>query len=341
MTRAVVVGPVATWSTADVYRGWCRGLTEVGVEVVRMDLSDRLRFLADAEVIEDGRSVKSLSLAEATKLATFDLLGFTYRYRPDVVIVVHGANLYWPTLAELRCPLVLVMTESPYEDDGQALMAQVAEPDLILLNDPTHQAVFAQIAPTYYVPHAYDPTVHHPGSSTISADCCFVGTGFPNRVEWMERVDWTGIDLTLGGQWAGLAEGSPLRRFVRHDDLAACVDNDTTADIYRGSATAFNVYRYSIHGEHSTGDGWAIGPREVELAACGTWFARQSRPEGDDLFPMLPTFDSPEELGDLIRWALAHPTERHTAALKAQEAVSDRTFASHAVRALTRLGIDP
>jgi len=164
-----------------------------------MDLSDRLRFLADAEVIEDGRSVKSLSLAEATKLATFDLLGFTYRYRPDVVVVIHGANLYWPTLAELRCPLVLVMTESPYEDDGQALMAQVAEPDLILLNDPTHQAVFAQIAPTYYVPHAYDPTVHHPGSSTISADCCFVGTGFPSRRAFLESVEWGDLDVILAG----------------------------------------------------------------------------------------------------------------------------------------------
>jgi len=117
-----------------------------------------------------------------------------------------------------------------------------------------------------------------------------------------------------------------------------CLTNDETADVYRGAKAGFNVYRYEATGEYSKADGWAIGPREVEMPACGLWFARQSRPESDELFPMLPTFTEPGELGDLLRWAIAHPDERQEAAAKAAEAVADRTFANNAGRALARLG---
>ena len=64
------------------------------------------------------------------------------------------------------------------------------------------------------------------------------------------------------------------------------------------------------------------------------WFARQARGESDDLFPMLPTFDTPEELGEQIRWALTHPEQRQDAARAAMAAVHDRTFTSNAARVL-------
>jgi hypothetical protein len=41
---------------------------------------------------------------------------------------------------------------------------------------------------------------------------------------------------------------------------------------------------------------------------------------------MLPTFTGPDEASDLLRWFLAHPSEREKAAQKAREAVQGRTF---------------
>jgi hypothetical protein len=73
------------------------------------------------------------------------------------------------------------------------------------------------------------------------------------------------------------------------------------------------------------------------MAACGLWFARDPRPESGDLFPMLPTFTSPEEAGELIRWALAHPGGAEEAAGKARAAVEGRTFTSHARKLLAML----
>jgi hypothetical protein len=73
-----------------------------------------------------------------------------------------------------------------------------------------------------------------------------------------------------------------------------------------------------------------MGPREVEMAACGLFFLRDPRGEGDEVLPMLPTFATPEDAGEELRWWLAHDTERDRVAARALEAVADRTFTRNA-----------
>jgi spore maturation protein CgeB len=111
------------------------------------------------------------------------------------------------------------------------------------------------------------------------------------------------------------------------------MDNTVTADLYRSAKVSANIYRKE-HSDDATADGWAMGPREVELAACGTFFMRESRPEGDALFPHHPIFGSPAEFGDLLRWWLARPELRESAASAAQAAIADRTFSNSAARLL-------
>jgi hypothetical protein len=77
-----------------------------------------------------------------------------------------------------------------------------------------------------------------------------------------------------------------------------------------------------------------MGPREVELAACGTFFFRDPRGEGDDLFPMLPFVESPEQFSKDLRWWLANDADRLAAADQARLAIADRTFARSANRLL-------
>jgi hypothetical protein len=54
---------------------------------------------------------------------------------------------------------------------------------------------------------------------------------------------------------------------------------------------------------------------------------------------MLPTFNSPEELGELIRWALENPVERQIAAEQAKRVVADRTFPNNAHMLLAACGL--
>ena len=49
-------------------------------------------------------------------------------------------------------------------------------------------------------------------------------------------------------------------------------------------------------GDYS-GGAVAMGPREIEMAACRLFFLRDPRPECDEVFPMLPAFDGPEDAG--------------------------------------------
>lgn len=212
---------------------------------------------------------------------------------------------------------------------------RAAHADLNLLNDPVNIAAYQELAPAAYMPHAYRPSVHYPGPTAAKKwDLAFVGSGFPSRVRFFEAMDLAGLDVKLAGPWMGLPEDSSLRDWT---DLGpeGCIDNGETAEIYRQARCGINIYRREAEDAH-LGEGWAMGPREVEMAATGLWFARDPRPEGDELFPMLPTYGSPGEAGELIRWALASEGKREAAAAKAREAVADRTFENNA-KALLRM----
>jgi hypothetical protein len=80
-----------------------------------------------------------------------------------------------------------------------------------------------------------------------------------------------------------------------------------------------------------------MGPREVEMAACGLPFLRDPLAEGDEVLPMLPTFESAGDASEKLRWWLDHPNERWRAGKLAREAVADRTFENAARGLLKRL----
>jgi hypothetical protein len=112
------------------------------------------------------------------------------------------------------------------------------------------------------------------------------------------------------------------------------MDNADAARLYRSAKVTANLYRKETS-EGGQAAGWAMGPREVELAACGSFFMREPRGEGDDLFPMLPTFTTPAEFESQLRWWLAHPEERKAASVAARAAIADWTFTNTAARLLS------
>lgn len=338
--RVLVVRPGPDFSVADVCNGWIKGLRQNGVEVVDFNFDERLNFYANAHLATGtGEFRKAFPLvADAARLAANGIKAAVFETDPDVVVIISCWFVPPDTLQLLRArgqKVVIVHTESPYEDDRQIPRAAFA--DLNVVNDPTNIDTFRTVAPTIYLPHAYDPDVHYPRPPVADAtsDFCFVGTGFPSRIEFLEQVDWDGIDVALAGNWRSLDESSPLRKFLAHDILECC-PNDQTAVLYTSTKAAANLYRKEAT---ATADGWAMGPREVELAACGTFFLREPRPEGDDLFPMLPTFTDPGDFEEQLRWWLAHDTAREDAARSARLAVANRTFRNHIAEALRTLGV--
>lgn len=325
-------------SVHDVHVGWVEALRELGQQVAEYNLHDRLNFYGQA-LVEHSPGIfrKALANDQAKDLAINGLYSALYKMQPDVLLVISGFFVP-PELLELAqkrgTAVVIVHTESPYEDKRQLELAPYA--NLNLLNDPVNIAAYQQYGPAVYVPHAYRPTVHHPGPSVpeMVCDFAFVGTGYASRIEFFEAMKLDELKVLLGGNWQQLAEDSPLRAHVSHD-IGQCLDNTQTADIYRSTRAGINFYRREAQHADLV-DGWALGPREVEMAACGLFFLRDPRGEGDEVLPMLPTFDSPQEAGELLRWHLAHDSQRSALADQAREAVAERSFVHYAA-ALLRL----
>ncbi len=333
--KLLMCHPGPAFSVADVFRGLKWGLKDNGVHVEEFNLDDRLNFYTAAHLQVNGEWRRALEYNGACRLAAKGLETVCYEWWPDVIVIMSGFFVPNDILDLLRSRghhTVLWCTESPYEDARQA--EQGMHVDTVIVNDPTNLEQLRCANPrTYYIPHSYDPSIHTPtGPKAATSDFCFVGTGYPSRVEFFEQVDWTGINASLSGNWRNIAYDSPIRKFLP-DEPDQCVNNDDAAALYRSTAVSANLYRKEAQ---STGmiDGWSMGPREVELAACGTFFAREPRGEGDDLLWMLPQFTEPGELGDIIRFYLRNQEQRVELANQARAAVADRTFANHAAELL-------
>lgn len=335
--RILCLQPGPHFSVADVYNGWLRAFQHLGVQVVDFNLSDRLGFYSQAGRLDtNGEFVRMLSDEGAAMMAAKGIEAACYEFEPDVLFVV--SCFYVPPqlfgLVRARGTKVVILhTEEPYEHDRQLTRAPFA--DLNLVNDPIHLDAWRRAAPTEYMPHCYDPDIHKPGPAReeCRSDFCFVGTAYPSRVEFLEQVDWAGVDVALAGHWTNLDAYSPLRKFLAHD-INVCCDNLETVDLYRASKMSANLYRREAERDELA-DGWAMTPREVEMAAVGLMFAGQPRGELREVLGMVPTFDTPAELGELVHHYLAHDDARETIAHAARARIADRTFENNARRFLT------
>lgn len=338
--RVLAIEPGPAFSVADVHKGWTKALRHLGCDIINFNFEDRLNFYNCVGVKNERtkRWRKALSNEDAIRLASKGIEVAAYEYWPDIVLVT--SCFFVPVfvrqlLRKRGHKVVLLLTESPYEDGKQ--LERAADADLVLLNDPTNLEKFLDVNPnTHYVPHAYDPELHKPGppNPKYLSDFCFVGTGFPSRRKFFEQVDWTDIDAMLCGNWQG-SEESPLASLVPHP-LEECVDNTQTVEIYNSTKASANLYRREFD-DGQTADGWAMGPREVELAASGTCFLTEERGENREVLPMVPTFEGPVDFEQQLRWLLQNDGAREDIALKAREAIADRTFESNAGRLLSLL----
>lgn len=332
--RTLVVHPGPSFSVADVYNGWVKGLRQNGVEVAEFNFGDRLNFYTAAQIENDEGDLRLAFSGEAAMtMAAKGIEVACFEWWPDIVVIVSCLFVPPQVIAAIRSrgiKVAIIHTESPYEDNVQVLRA--AHADFNVINDPVNLEQFQAVAPTLYIPHSYDPDLHKPGPAVpeLKSDFCFVGTGFESRIDFFSAVDWHGLDVVVAGNWQQAA-GTPLEPFVLHD-FDQCIDNADAVKLYNSTKVSANLYRKEAHRD-ATSAGWAMGPREVELAASGTFFLRESRPEGDELFD-LPIFDGPDDFSEKVRWWASHDDARREAASRARAAVADRTFAKHTAELL-------
>ncbi len=356
--RVLIAHPGPGYSVADVFEGWREALSNLGCQVYVFNFDERMCFYDNAFLLkDDGEFHKALTNEDAAKLAMNGLAAGLFKIRPQLLISVFSLFNDLQTIDMARrygTKMVWLHTESPYEDGRQLELACHA--DLNLINDPTNLERFREITPAEYVPHSYRPSVHYPPvEDRDGPDLFWAGTAFPSRQEFFEQMDLEGLDVALAGNWTcllGQEEKSPIEKYlvapvsdytkeINHDGWyrspGDCMKNEITAEAYRSAKCGINLYRREAEEAHM-GTGWSCGPREIEMAACELFFLRDPRPESDELFPMLPTFTTPEDASEKLRWWLKRDAEREKLAGQARAAIEDRTFDKQASMMLRKLG---
>jgi spore maturation protein CgeB len=344
--RIILAHPGASWSTADVFDGLLYGLRAHGADVLSYRLDTRIEASHKAlhwlwrTKKKDQPDLAKPNVVDTIYHAGVGVLEMALRHQADVVLVV-SAMLLHPDIvimmkrAGLR--VVVLFTESPYDEDKE--MAIAAMVDGCWTNERSCVPKFRTVNPrTGYLPHAWHPLKHFPAppAADIPAhDVVFVGTGFSERIEWFNAIDWSGIDLGLYGTWKNAGLKKQARACIRN----TVVTNEIAGALYRQAKVGLNLYR--------TSGGWGRGaarilhaeslsPRAYELAACGAFHLSDYRAEVAEVFgDLVPTFTTPTEAAALIRLWLNQPEERARVAAALPACVAESSWVE---RAKTVLG---
>jgi len=336
--KILIVHPGASWSIHDVWRGLTGAFERQNVELVHYAMNGRLQesamFLSqlNRQLLRNNPRSPTFGAADYLYHASIGALERALRHEVDWVFFVSGLYFHMQVFSLLRkanVKMAVLLTESPYADEHEQSVASLV--DVVFTNERTSLDTFRPMCHSvHYYQHAYDPAVHYPSEDRNEAigshDVIFVGTGFQERCDLLSAVDWSGIDLGLYGSWGLLGSRNTLRRSLINE----VVPNELTTQLYRQAKIGLNIHRTSIgYGRdvpRITG-AESMNPRCYELAASGTFFITDNRPEVKEVFgSAVPTFDGPEELEAQIHYWLTHDEERLAIAAALPELVRPHTF---------------
>jgi hypothetical protein len=249
--RVLAVHPGASWSTSDVFDGLSHGLKQHGVTVVPYRLDDRIGYAVKWLHImrrQKNKERKAQGLQPYPKPTQADVLyhagvgaiEMAHRHKVDAVLVVSAMFLHPDVVILLKSTgkkVVVLFTETPYDIDQELKMAALVDgcwthersclPDFKAVNKNSG-----------YLPHGWHPERHFRGAvpdDVPSHDVVFVGSGFPERIEWFNAIDWTGIDLGLYGSWEGLGLKPELAACIHSTEIG----NDHAVKLYRRAKISF------------------------------------------------------------------------------------------------------
>lgn len=303
-TVALISGAQPT-SVYDVWKGYGHALRMLGFNVVEIPYhllfkqwNEYSRFFGvvrgDKNFTFDSKSVLSS--------ASLNLVLEVLASNPDYVVVIDGVNIHksaWEWFNRLGFPPYVVSTECPYQDKTIGMLREYAK--VIFANDLYSSKALDML----YLPTGYNSNINYPIAvpESVQHDVVFVGSGFPERIKFLEGVDWTDIDFEFFGHYP-IAQDSYLAKYYKD----AQIPNELATVYYNGARINLNLNRTSFDytSESYINVAKSLSPRAYEIAACGGFMLSEYREELDVLFgELVPTFTTPEQLNALIHYWLA------------------------------------
>lgn len=330
-----IIYPPHNWSTLDVAMGYSRAFNRLGYHVIDIHYEQIFEKWYGFFGIKDAETHQAKK-DKVYERATADVLAEVVKCQPDIVLVIDGTqvhNLFWDWMDRLCVPTIVVMTDCPYYDETNAYIAERCT--FPFAND----LYSAEKMGIPYLPVAYSTEIHHPiiVSEDYKSDVVFVGSGFPERVSFLEQVDWIGIDFRLLGYW-DLREDSPLQEFFGQQSMI--IPNAEVALFYNGAKIVLDLHRTSVDfpGRRQIAGRGSVSPRIYEAAACGAFIIAQGGI--GELTELLDgcclTFHAPNELSALLRtWLRDDMAQaRHELGIEARQRIQGHSYAERALEIL-------
>jgi hypothetical protein len=328
------VEPGQDYSTMDVYLGLTKALENQGHRVGRFATSQRLVHATRCMELRWKETDCNPIYEPTDHLINFhacqEIVTHALYHEVDWVLFVSCGlvhPLVFTLLKRAGIKQAMLLTESPNEDDNQALYIPLM--DIVWTNDKSSvERLHSHHPNVRYLPHAYDPEVHCPGTSDVGHDVVFIGTLWQERIDLFSRIDWSGIDFAI---YAGSYEvlHQPKNRLARAVlepyTIEGATSPELTLDLYRGSKIGINLHR-RFPGAYS------LNPRCYQQPAVGgALLLSDRRPESKEVFgDLLPWFDSRYQLKQLIDYYLEHESERRHVVGRMRECVTPHTFDARA-----------
>jgi len=328
--KILCVSSPHAYTTRDCWQKVMKGLRLNGADVIPFDLLPRYNIYDNLIQFAEKEEFELPEAFKINLLACEPVFGAAHAYDVDAVMVTSPQYFPMTIIDMLRkdgFKTIAYFTECPYEDSLPAPM-QASHFDYVFVNDRNSVGLFQSFARKgcWYLPHSYDPDVHNAvGDEERDDNVLFVGTGYANRRQFFQKIDWTGIKLDLYGMW-WMPSRSKLRPFVRGD----VQPNENVAEMYRHAGTTISIHRTQRWVDAGQvideNEAFSAGPRTYEAAACGIYQVSDYRREIEEIFgESVRFYSTPRELEAELRRAVEDPAWRKNMARKQAEAIRPYT----------------
>ncbi len=290
-------------------------------------------FLACGDVFSTGLNNAAAELGVEYESALWDdpiLPAKIERFRPDLIFVVHGRRFVqrWGG-AFSRYNTAVWLVDEPYEVDDTARWSNIFR--TVFVNDLN---TISRHGNAHYLPVCFDSQVHCDRGLTRIHTAGFIGGYNETRERYLNEMAEVGLlSYVVGGPW----KSSTLRRL----SLGTNVPPARTTELYQQTRIVVNVFRDIHHFNRERIQARSMNPRIYEALACGALVLSEERPEAKEIFPELPTFDSPHSMVRSLERLIADEPSRSELLEKCRARLAGHSFTDRLARVLqVCLGID-
>jgi spore maturation protein CgeB len=236
------------------------------------------------------------------------------QFAPELVLTICGPRSHLPielvrSIRNMGIETAVWFVDDPYAIDNSLKIAR--EYDTVFTIDSGCVPFYmrAGCKRVYHLPLGTDPEIFHPFAvhPSYDSDVCFVGTGYENRLRFMEEM-LKFLNGNIRVQLVGhFWEVMKLSVGCMPNIRKKWVNSPETARYYNGARIVLNIHRSHddplLDKNKSGAPGHSINNRTFDIAACRAFQLIDYRPDLELFYAPgeeMNVFDSPRECAEQI-----------------------------------------